>query len=358
MAPGDVLRPLDDDPVPQDIRAHGRMGFDDVIFHICQLPGFVQDRVRHADLPDVVQQRRVAQVVHPFPVPAQFLRHRHRVQADPRGMAFGIRVLGVDGVGQRLDRLEGHLLDLPAPFLRHGRLLFDFLVQPVGIVDLEQGRPVVLHHCHDGEGGQRRVHHREAHAERVCIINPEIIAERCEKNHSVKNGIVNGQDKTLPDPDKIAHADGQQNGPENARPLQVAGQGIESEHNAAEQCGNDDRLFPVLPEIGKIGAPGAGQQRHNAHDDLGNADLRLQHIHDQQHQPQNHRQHARRRQCHQVGFQPVAHKDRPAQERPPFLQRALSFPVFHRIHTIIPRRSSVQFIYTLSMIVILSPLSP
>ena len=153
VAAGDILGGVDDDAVFKDIPAHGGVRFDDVVLHVCQALGVIQDGVRHADLADVVEHRRVTKIVDALGIPAQGLGNEGGILAHTGGVALGVRVLGVDGVGKGLDGLEGHLLDSAASGLGDGGLLLNLKIQPLGILVFQQDAPVVLDH---GDGGKAR----------------------------------------------------------------------------------------------------------------------------------------------------------------------------------------------------------
>lgn len=96
----------------QDALANLRMLADDAIFVFGELVRFFENVLRHADLADIVQQRRVVEVAVLHLAPAQRPADAQGVLRDIVGMALLIAVPGVDGVGESRDRLDRQALDL------------------------------------------------------------------------------------------------------------------------------------------------------------------------------------------------------------------------------------------------------
>ena len=77
-----------------------------------QRAGLVQDRVRHADLADVVQQRTELDATQLVRRKPHLVRDRPRERGDPRGVAAGVWIARVDRGGERLHRREVELAHL------------------------------------------------------------------------------------------------------------------------------------------------------------------------------------------------------------------------------------------------------
>ena len=92
----------------EDLVAVDRVHFDLGKFFICQLAVLIDDRVRHADLTHVMQQRREIHLLAVFFALARLPGDLNGVHGHAGGMTVGVFVLGVDGVGQRFRRLFKH----------------------------------------------------------------------------------------------------------------------------------------------------------------------------------------------------------------------------------------------------------
>ena len=71
MRKRDIRCRFDHDFVFEYLRSHRRVGFDDTKFYICQPVWTVKNRIRNTDLADIMKQRRIAQVIDTFLIPAQ-----------------------------------------------------------------------------------------------------------------------------------------------------------------------------------------------------------------------------------------------------------------------------------------------
>jgi hypothetical protein len=75
-------------------------------------PGLEQDRVADADLADVVQERAELEGLEAVGRIAGLLGQDQRVGRDPTAVALGVRILGLDRLGQAEQRLAVGLLEL------------------------------------------------------------------------------------------------------------------------------------------------------------------------------------------------------------------------------------------------------
>ena len=82
------------------------MAFDFAELLFGKLTRLEEHRVRHADLADVVEDRRLAQTFDLSPFPVQLVGDRDRKVADAHRMAAGETVLGVDRPCQRRERRQ------------------------------------------------------------------------------------------------------------------------------------------------------------------------------------------------------------------------------------------------------------
>ena len=324
MAARHVLRGTDHGTVPQDIAAHGGVRFDDAVLHFCQPFRVVQDGIGHTDLSDIVEQSRIAKITDPVRVPAQLLRNQHGILADPRGVALGIGILRVDGVCQRLDRLERHLLDLFCPFLRHGGLTGHLGIQPLRVPDFKEHIAVILDHGDHGKDGQAEIRQRETVHKGRRIVFRRLSAEGRIEHNEIQQGIIGGEQDPQLDGDKIAHADGQHEGPEDTGSFKIAGQRIYRKDDDTEQGGNQDGDLPPLQYTAAEGAAGAGSHGDKGHDDgkRGQGALAEKDIRDNQHHAQQCAKDADNRHGRQVFLQPVTDKNRLVQVLPYGFQAA------------------------------------
>ena len=334
MAAGDILGGTDHGAVPEDIAAHGGMGFDDGVFHIRELFRIIEDRIGDADFADIMKEGRIPQVADALRIPAQPLRDADRILADAGGVALGIGILRIDGVGQGLDGEERDLLDLPGPLLGHGGLAGDFRVQALGMADLQEDIAMILDHGDGGEDRKAEICEGETDHEGGGVKGGQPGAEGGQRQDKIKHGIIRGKEDALFDRNEIAHADGQHQGPEDARALHIAGEGINGEHHHTEQGRDQDGLFPALQDPAAEGAGGAGDEGDNGHQDRNiregkAADQGI--IHDQ-HQAQQHREDADKGQGHQVLPEAVTDMDRLIQilpDRFDLLHKGRAAPLFH-----------------------------
>ena len=111
------------------IARHDRRALDRVRLHHLELflrqrGGLADDAVVHADLADVVEQRREPDPLDVLGGQAHLLGDRGRVARDPLGVAARVRVLGVDRLGERPDRGQEQLAVLaggPLDLVEGGR---------------------------------------------------------------------------------------------------------------------------------------------------------------------------------------------------------------------------------------------
>ena len=303
----------------QNFAAHGGVGFDDVIFHIGQAFRIVQNGIRDADFADIVEHGGILQIGYAIRIPAQRLRDFNGIPADAGGVAFCIGIFGVDGVGEGLDRLEGHLLNLFGPLFRHGGLPGHFLVQAVGIVNFQQGGSVVLNHRDGGENGKGEKSQRKAGHEGRSIVFREICPQWRVAYDKIQQRIVGGEQDAVFHADKIAHADGHQQGPENPCSFGIAGEGIDREDKNAEQGRDHYGDFTPLQDTRAERAADPGKQRDKRHQKPERFNRFVhKHIQQNQYQAQSRREKADKRQHGQIGFQPVADIQRTVQVFPDF----------------------------------------
>ena len=251
MASGNILGGFDHDFVAEDFRARGRMRLDDVIFRVGQALGIVQDGVGNADLPDVVQQRRKAKVVHPLLRPPERLGNPDGILAHAGRMALGIGVLGVDGIGQGLDCLEGHLLNFAASLFRHGRLARHLDAELIGVINLEQRAFVVL--VHDVAGDQpveKEQNRKTVHDDRGKVPLQRLTDRRIEGNDEQQLQIEGRVDALL-HTEHIADRKRNQQGPEEGETVGDNQDAVGKHDNDRESC-RDDRKAAGVPDLQKI----------------------------------------------------------------------------------------------------------
>ena len=76
----------------EDARPKDRVLLHDLLLFGCQRSGLREDRGRHADLPEGVEERRVAQVAELILRELQPLAHRHGIRGDLALVVFAIVV--------------------------------------------------------------------------------------------------------------------------------------------------------------------------------------------------------------------------------------------------------------------------
>src|SRR5919109_163366 len=138
-----------------DRRAVDRVPLDRLELLRGQSRGLREDRVRHGELPDVVEERGVAEHVEALRRKPELLADRERDRLHALRVSGGIGVLGLDRGVQRLDRLERALLE---PVVRVEQLARP-PPQPLGLTAQE---PRGAAH----EEGQRDVEREEDDRER------------------------------------------------------------------------------------------------------------------------------------------------------------------------------------------------
>src|SRR5439155_10887815 len=89
-----------------DARALARVSFDHVELFARKARRLREDRVRHGELADVVQERAVTEAVELWPCEAELLAERKRQLLHPERMAGGVRILRLDRCVEALDRLQ------------------------------------------------------------------------------------------------------------------------------------------------------------------------------------------------------------------------------------------------------------
>ena len=166
----------------QRVHAHlGELG-------IGQLAGFVENRVGHADLADVVQQSRQLDDGAAVGVEPELLRQPHAERRDALGVLVRVAVLGVDDRRDRLHDVEEQALDFghqPRAVHRDAGLVPDGGQQlQFGFAEFLGFQAVDVEHAQNGLGrAHRRAHHRpdllphDAFAADVALVGQRVIGE-------------------------------------------------------------------------------------------------------------------------------------------------------------------------------------
>ena len=190
VAAGHILRGPDHSAVLEDVAAHHGMGLDDVVLRIRQALWVVQYGIGHTDFADVVKHGSVTQVVDLLGFPVQCPGNQHRVLAYAGGVSLGVGIFCVNGAGEGLNGLVGHLFDFLRAGLSDRRLPGNFGVQLFRVLVFQQYAPVVLDHGNGGKSGHAGIEYREAHEEGIRIKGPHILFERGIEHDEKKDSII------------------------------------------------------------------------------------------------------------------------------------------------------------------------
>ena len=213
MASCHVLSHSDGSPVLKDVGSHGCVWFYDSVLNLRQFPRTVEYGIGNAYLAYVMEQSCKFQIIDPVLIPAELLRYQHRILTDPCGMTYCVRILGIDRIGQGLDRLERHLFDSPGSFLRNRRLLRNLLCQLLRMIYFKQSETVVLYHRHSGEQRKTGKQDRKPLHESLIIISAERCPERWIEYNNKKYNIISRQQDAVFHVDKITHSYGKKQCP-------------------------------------------------------------------------------------------------------------------------------------------------
>ena len=112
MIPDPLRHAWDKIRILHHLTADHRMLLDEFIFFFRQFRRFIEDRILHCNIANVVEQRHIVQILHTLLVPAELSGYLTAAQRHTDGTAVGIPVLGVYGVGDGHNRLQGDLIHL------------------------------------------------------------------------------------------------------------------------------------------------------------------------------------------------------------------------------------------------------